>query len=179
MAKRSGIELIEEGSGLKTKAEKSNQCPVCGAPNGLLKCEKCGWGIEDDMDPLIGTSLDPVSTLRDAKISFISIRKEAMELKGKNRLLMANNQKFADLVEVMGNLISRMRVDSGKRYAYSFGEGGWGEAGKDGRSAIKFDKKRVTIEDINKQLMEITHLIKKYRRPKTYRISRRPSSRQR
>jgi hypothetical protein len=164
MAKKSGIELIEEGSGLKTKSEKSNECPVCGAPNGLQKCEKCGWGIEEDMDPLLGTSLDPVSTLRDAKISFISIRREAMELKNKNQLLMANNQKFAELVEVMGNLIGKLRTDSGKRYAYSFGEGGWGESGRDGKSAIKFDKKQVTIEDINKQLMEITHLINKYKK---------------
>jgi hypothetical protein len=163
MAAKSGIEIIEEGSGSKKKAEKGRECPVCGAPNGLLKCDKCGWGIEEDMEPLFGTDADPVTTLRDARMSFVSIKKEAMQMKEKNRLLLENNRRFADLVEIMGNLIAKLRVDAGKRYSYSFNEGGWGESGKDGKSAIKLAK-HVTVEDINKQLMEITHLINKYKK---------------
>jgi hypothetical protein len=163
MAKKSGIEIIEEGSGLKTKKENVNACPVCGAPNGLNRCDKCGWGIEEDMEPIFGMDADPVSTLRDAKLSFVSIRKEATELKEKNRLLMDNNQKFSELVELMGNVISKLRMDAGKKYSYSFGQGGWGESGKEGKSGMVL-KKHASIEDINKQLLEITHLINRYKK---------------
>ncbi len=164
MAKASGIEILEESSGPREKKDKSRECPVCGAPNGLEKCERCGWGIEDDLDPVFGLDADPVTTLRDAKMSFVSIRKEATELKERNRLLLENNRKFAELVELMGGLIAKLRIDAGKKFVYSYGDGGWGEAGKDGRSAITLKKNNVTVEDINKQLMEISHLINKYKK---------------
>ena len=101
MAKAGGIEIIEEDSGPKKRKDRSKDCPICGAPNGLQKCEKCGWGIEDDLEPIFGMDADPVTTLLDARMSFVSIRKEVRELKERNRLLMENNQKFAELIELI------------------------------------------------------------------------------
>jgi hypothetical protein len=161
---RSGIRIIEEG-GKKKKAPAGKPCPVCGAPNGLRHCDKCGWSIEDVPDPMFSPLVgDPVSTLRDARMGYKALREELKGLKEKSRLLAANNEKFAELVEVMGNLISRLRADAGKKYAYSYGRGGWGEAGKEGGSAIYLKKKRMTVEEINRQLMEITHLINRYKK---------------
>jgi hypothetical protein len=162
---KSGIEIIEEGSGLRPKAGKERACPVCGAPDGLRHCSKCGWSIEDMSDPGFSpVAGDPVTTLRDARLNFKAMKEELRHLKEKNRLLIVNNQKFADLVEVMGSLISKMRTDAGKRYAYSYGDGGWGEAGRDGKPAIRLKSNQATIEGINRQLMEITHLINRYKK---------------
>ena len=164
MAKRSGIELIEETGGRQEKRDKSNDCPVCGAPGGLEKCEKCGWGVEEYIDPAFSDKLaDPVSTLRDARMGYRSMKEDISKLKETNKLLIENNHKFAELVETMAGTVSKLRTEAGKKYVYSFGEGGWGEAGKDGKSAIRLGK-QVSVDDINRQLMEITHLINKYKK---------------
>ncbi|MFH0956855.1 MAG: hypothetical protein V1813_03260 [Candidatus Aenigmatarchaeota archaeon] len=161
MGRNSAIEVVEEIGPDARSPEDDTSCPVCGAPNGKLACGKCGWGVEDLAPQFSENILDPVTTMRDARLSFKRMKDEISTLKNINQLLLQNNQRFTDLVEVMRALVSRLCAEAGKKYVYSYAEGGWGEAGADGKMTLAL-KKEVTVEDINKQLAEIVRLISRY-----------------
>jgi hypothetical protein len=161
MARKSAIEVEEIGPDSRKAEDDGTSCPVCGTPNGKLACQKCGWGVAD-LAPQYGESnLDPVNTLMDARMGYRKMKDEIALLKNLNQLLTQNNQKFVELVETMRALVSRLCAEAGKKYVYSYAEGGWGEAGADGKMALAL-KKEVTVDDINRQLAEIVRLIGRY-----------------
>jgi hypothetical protein len=162
MVRKSAVEVVEQIGPDSRKAEDDTSCPVCGAPNGKFACRKCGWGVEDLAPKFSESVLDPVTTIMDARIGYKKMKDEATRLQALNQLLTQNNQKFVELVEIMRELITRLCAEAGKKYVYSYGEGGWGEAGADGKMTIAL-KKEVTVEDVNRQLAEISRLISRYR----------------
>jgi hypothetical protein len=160
--KKSAIEVIEEDTG-KKKAAPGTECPVCGAPGGRLKCDECGWSIEElgpDYDIRSG---DPVTTLRRAERTFKSVKDELKALRAEKEALLTNNRKFSELVESMEMQLKTMRADAGKRYVYSYNAGGWGEIGDIDRTKLLMKKKAVSVADINRQLTEIMKLLKRYK----------------
>jgi hypothetical protein len=160
---RPAIEVIDETSEKKKKA-KVNECPVCGAPGGKTKCEKCGWSIEE-LGPDYGIrSGDPVTTLQRAERTFNSVKEELKDLREQKKALLVNNQKFSELVESMEMQLKAMRADSGKKYVYSYSGGGWGELGDIDRKSLRLQKRPLTVSDINKQLEEIMRLLKRYKK---------------
>lgn len=162
-ARKSAVEVVEDMGPDSRRNWEDSSCPACGAPNGRVKCQKCGWGAEDLEPRFSDTVTDPVATIRDARIEFKNMKEEAAELRKKNELLVQNNRKFSELVEVMEQAISRQNEESGKRYAYSYAGGGWGEKGADGKMLIHL-RSDVTVQEINRQLAEILGLIGKYRK---------------
>jgi len=164
MGTRAGIKLIEEGSGKKAKGKKGGKCPVCGAPGGKYKCEKCGWSVEE-LGPDFSTSLkDPFYTFMHARLSYADMKKRSKNLQELVSSLIANNRRFSELVEAMGNEIQRLRVEAGKKYVYRYEQGGWGEIGRAAGERLHLKKKGITVDDINKQLREIMRLLEKYKK---------------
>jgi hypothetical protein len=164
MAKRAQIEVIEEDRTQKTSGPIGNACPVCGAPGGKTACEKCGWRLEE-LEPDFGaTTKDPVSTIMHARLSYAEIKKELQIIKDKIEPLITNNKRFSELVEAMEAEIKDLRLQTGKKFVYRYNQGGWGEVDELDRSKLFITKKTATVDDINRQLMEITRLLKKYKK---------------
>lgn len=162
--KKAGIEIIDETS-KKSQYSKDNACPACGAPNGKLACDKCGWGIEELGPDYSIAGGDPVQTLSKASYTFKAVKGQLRELKLQNAALMENNQKFTELVEEMEKDLLHMRMETGRKYVYSYNAGGWGEASSAKMEKLKLTKKKhVTVTDINNQLTEITRLLKRYKK---------------
>ncbi len=165
MAKKStGIEIVEE-TPRKKVYDKDNACPICGAPNGKLVCEKCGWAVEELGADYSIQSGDPVQTLSKASHTFKAAKAEIRDLKLEREALLENNRKFTELVEEMEKELEKLRMEAGRKFVYSYDEGGWGETCSSRTTKIKLaEKKRISINDINKQLTEITRLLKHYKK---------------
>lgn len=157
------IEIIDETSE-KKKSPPGTECPVCGAPNGRIECNECGWRVAElgpDYDIRSG---DPVTTLTKATRVFKVVKDELKDLREQNKALMINNQKFSELIERMEAQIKTLRADAGKKYVYSYGGGGWGETGDIDTRKLYLKKKAVNVIDINQQLAEIMKLLKRYKK---------------
>jgi len=161
---QSAIEVIEEDTGKKGKGSADNACPICGAPNGRLKCDKCGWSIEELGPDYSISGEDPVKTLSKAKHTFKAMKDELRNLREQNIALMTNNQKFAQLVESMEKQLKALRAEMGRKYVYSYNAGGWGQMGDIDRTRLDMKKKTVTVSDINNQLAEIMRLLRRYKK---------------
>ncbi len=161
--KKAAIEIIDETSDKKNKPA-GNECPLCGASGGKLKCKECGWSIEElgpDYDIRSG---DPVTTLHRAERTFKSVRNELKDLRAQKEALIVNNQKFSQLVDAMEERLKTMRAEAGGKYVYSYNAGGWGAIGDIDRTKLLMKKKVVSVNDINRQLEEIVKLIKRYKK---------------
>ncbi len=164
MAKiKSAIDIIDE-SEEKRKSGNNEACPVCGAPNGRLECEKCGWGVEELGADYSVSSGDPVQVLSNAHRTFRAVKEELKDLKKQNAALILNNQKFSELVEGMEKQNKTLRADAGKKYVYSYGTSGWGQIGDLDVNNLHIKRKTASVDDINKQLGEITKLLKHYKK---------------
>ncbi|MCD6496469.1 MAG: hypothetical protein J7K54_04305 [Candidatus Aenigmarchaeota archaeon] len=159
---KTAIEIIDES---EKKPASENVCPVCGAPGGREKCDKCGWCIEELGPDYSIADGDPVTTLQRAERTFKSAKEELIQLRKENKALMLNNQKFAELVESMEKELKRLHTEMGRKYIYSYNAGGWGEAAAARLNNIKLEgKKTVTVSDINKQLAEIMRILRHYKK---------------
>ena len=164
MAGKARIEVIEEDRTQATSAPRGNACPVCGEPGGKKECSKCGWGLEE-LGPEFGqTTKDPVSTIMHARMSYATIKKELEAIKDKIDPLLVNNKHFSELVEAMEAEIKDLRMRSGKKFVYRYNQGGWGQVDDLDASKLFINKKTATVDYINRQLMEIMRLLKKYKR---------------
>ncbi|UCD03314.1 MAG: hypothetical protein JSV63_01600 [Candidatus Aenigmatarchaeota archaeon] len=164
--KKTAIEVIDEAEEKKKKG-KVNECPLCGAPGGKVKCKKCGWSMDEDLgpdyDPEEG---DPVLAMQRSERTLKKTKEEFRNLREQNRALMINNQRFSELVERMETQAKILRAEAGKKYVYSYTGGGWGQLGDiDPRKLhINIKKKTISVQDINRQLEEITKLLKRYKK---------------
>ncbi len=139
-----------------------NKCPVCGAPGGKDKCVECGWSVEE-LGAVFSDSLkDPVTTLINAKERFVALKQENKRLEGHVKSLIINNDKFSELVQAMEGEIHRVKSAKKIKYGYNYGEGGWGELDESDPDKLHLKKKKVTVDDLNDQLIEITRLLNKY-----------------
>ena len=165
MARVGKIEIIEEDRTKKASGNKGNVCPACGAPGGKTQCEKCGWGLEE-LEPDFGaTTKDPVSTIMHARLSYAEIKKELQLIKDRIEPLILNNKRFSELVEAMEVEIKNLRMQqSSKKFVYRYNQGGWGQVDDIDRKKLFINKKTASIDDVNRQLLEIMRLLKKYKK---------------
>ena len=164
MAGKPKIEVIEEDRTNSKAVPKGNACPICGAPGGKTACEKCGWSLAE-LEPDFGpTTKDPLSTIMHARISYAQIKKELQDIKDRIEPLLNNNQRFSELVEAMEAEIKTLRMQSGKKFVYRYNQGGWGQVDDLDKSKLFIQRKTATVDDINRQLMEIMRLLKKYKK---------------
>ena len=163
MAKKERVEIVEEEPARKADIG-DDACPVCGAPGGKLRCGECGWGMEE-LGAELSTSLDdPVSTIMKARMSFSDMKKNYIRMKEQVDSLARNNKKFSELVEAMEDEIKRLRMEAGRKYVYSYGQGGWRQTDDVDRTKLHMKESNATLDDINRQLREITRLIERYRK---------------
>jgi hypothetical protein len=164
MGKGAGIKIIEEVSSKKKPGKKDNACPACGAPGGRFKCKECGWCVEEMGPEYGGSTKDPVSAIMHARMSYTEMKNDIKSMREKFESLILNNKRFSELVEAMEGEVKRLRLEAGKRYVYRYDQGGWGHIDDIDRAKLHIKKKVITVTDINKQLMEIMRLLRKYKK---------------
>ena len=139
-----------------------NKCPVCGAPGGKERCVECGWSVEE-LGAVFSDSLkDPVTTLINAKERFVALKADKKRLEDHVKSLIINNDKFSELVLAMEGEIQRVKSVKKMKYGYDYGEGGWGEIDESDPDKLHLKKKKITVDDLNDQLVELMRLLKKY-----------------
>ncbi|MBN2330190.1 MAG: hypothetical protein JXC85_00065 [Candidatus Aenigmarchaeota archaeon] len=144
------------------KGAAGNKCPVCGAPGGKQRCAECGWSVEE-LGAVFSDSLkDPVTTLINAKEKFLSLKQDKKRLEENVKSLMINNNKFSELVQAMAAEIQRIKSVKKIKYGYNYGEGGWGEIDESDTDKLHLKKKKITVDDLNNQLLGIMRMLDKY-----------------
>lgn len=107
---------------------------------------------------------DPSSaTLKKVKAILRDLKRENSKLKEEAKLLYRNNKAMEELVDVLEREMKQLKdqVDFAEKHVYSFDAGGWvGRGEADDKKLKPKSFKKLTVQDINRQLDEILRLMR-------------------
>ncbi len=89
------------------------------------------------------------------------LKEENKDLREKIEALLVNNKEFANLVKLLDTKVEELENETRKKYRYSYEDGGWKDDEEFKRGRLELKNKKITLNDINRQLKDILSILEK------------------